>query len=389
MALGIETGESQIDFPRLKAHLQEQIRMNLNITFKPLHEATRINRNTSAFAYDVMAKNARGEEECFTAKSVVNCSWQNIEKLDRTLGVYKPDDNRVMRVKVSILVALPNELQRINTCTFSAGPYASITVLPDGTAVLTSERFTNFGYFKSGEEMPEELKKAISTLKLDRLEGREIAQHILQDCASYFDKERSDLFLQAEVKELRVGYVKMIGMPNVYTPQAIWQVNSCIHSREADGVEVREPGYIANSAMKMTYAAKNARLIVDELLPNHFVQIGKMQELVAGAKGRLFDKNSQLKEQEKTIDEHVYCDIRSKIVSIITSGDFRKDPTRCIRVLTDNIAADDKFAPIGNMAESITRSPVKRCVFFVRRPQSAPGHLGGHTSSASKPKTIK
>ena len=364
VALGIETGESQIDFPRLKAHLQQQIQMNPNITFKPLHEAIRIKRNPSAFAYDVTVKNARGEEECFTSESVVNCSWQNIEKLDRTLGVYKSDDNRVMRVKVSILVALPKELQKINTCTFSAGPYASITVLPDGTAVLTSERYTNFGYFKSGEDMPEELKKAISNLKLDRQEGQEIARHILQDCASYFDKKQRDLFLQTEIKELRIGYVKMIGMPNVYTPQAIWQVNSCIHSREADGVEVREPGYIANSAMKMTYAAKNAMIIADDLLPNHFVQMGKMQELVEGAKARLFDKNPQLKEHGKAIDEHLYCDIRPKLVNIVSSNDFSKDPSRCIRLLTDQIAKDEKFAPIDSMEASITRSPMWRYRFF-------------------------
>ena len=102
VALGIETAESQIDIDKLQTYVQQQIEGNPNITFMPSQEVLRIARDPSALGYLVTTKNDAGEEETFKTRAIVNCAWQNIETLNNTLGLPKPDDERVVRIKVSV-----------------------------------------------------------------------------------------------------------------------------------------------------------------------------------------------------------------------------------------------------------------------------------------------
>lgn len=333
VALGIETAESQIDMDKLQADVQHQIEINPNITFMPSQEVSHIARDPSSLGYLVTTKNEKGEEQTFKTRTIVNCAWQNIETLNKTLGLSMPDDERVVRVKLSVLIELPESLRNMNTCIFSSGPYASITVWPDGTAVLTSERTTNAGFFKAGVPIPEPIKELLANMTLDKAEGQGVAQKMLFECASYLSEEVRAEFLASSIKELRVGFVKIMG---AYTKQSIYQANSCIHARLDDGVEEFETGFIANAAMKMTYAANNAT-IVSEILPKHLAQLDKMDQLITQTKDSLYRVYPYLLPLSATIDLFLYTINRSLIEEKISSLAYEQDAEKCINELIEMI----------------------------------------------------
>lgn len=329
VALGIETAESQIDIDKLQGYVQQQIEEHSNITFMPSQEVTHIARDPSALGYLVTTKNAEGKKQTFKTRTIVNCAWQNIEILNKTLGLSMPDDERVVRIKVSVLVELSASLRNINTCIFSSGPYASITVLPNGTAVLTSERWTNAGSFKAGIAMPGPISELLDNMTLNTAVGQHVAQQIVLDCASYLSEEARAEFQTLPIKELRVGFVKIKGP---YTQQSIYQANSCVHSRLEDGVEEFEAGFIANGAMKMTYAASNAT-IVSEMLDRHLAILNKMDELIVRIKERLYFNCPYLQPLSAVVDLMVFLSCRSLIEEKVSSLAYERDAEKCIKEL--------------------------------------------------------
>lgn len=258
VCLGFETGESQIDIDKLKNYLQQKIVNNPNIEFIPNSEVTAISPTIENFGYAVTVKTLDHAKKTYKAKGIVNCTWHNIEALD----VIPPDSNGINRIKLSIKVALPDALKKLNTCIFSLGPYCSITVLPDGHAILTSERVTNVGSFAQGVEPSSEIKALLNgELELSTAKGRALAEQILNDCADYFIPEIADLFKQSIIKETHVGIVKMVDVQKSYDKSSIYTKDSSIHARRFDGVQHRSLCYVANAAMKMSYAAANAKKV--------------------------------------------------------------------------------------------------------------------------------
>ena len=225
--MGIETGESQINIDELKAHLQNEIENQQNITFKPFSEVIKISPSTDYLGYNINYKNSF-QTNTITSSMLVNCTWQNIEKLDRTIGVNIPDDNQVNRIKLSVLVELPNTLRNFHTLICSSGPFISITVLPDGCAILTSERITNVDFYHANDDfLPEELQQKIDIeLKINHQVGLDIAMQILCDCASEMNESVKKLFMKSIIKDLRVGYVKMMKIETKYDNDDIYKKES-------------------------------------------------------------------------------------------------------------------------------------------------------------------
>src|SRR5579862_7619385 len=151
VVLGIETGESQIDIHRLRERLTQEIKNNPMITFVPRAKVFNLAHLPDELGYAVSVTRD-GQKYTWYVPAIINCAWQNIENLSKQLGFYTPDENRVIRVKVCILVKLPEALQKINTCIFSIGPFVSITNLGNGHAVLASEATTNVGFYKAGSD---------------------------------------------------------------------------------------------------------------------------------------------------------------------------------------------------------------------------------------------
>ena len=340
VTLGIETAESQIDIYRLKAHLQQRIESSRNITFKSSRTVTHLSHNPRQFGYIVSTRDAEGNKRNFKSTAVVNCSWQNIEALDRSLGLYVPDENRVIRIKASILIELPESLKNMNTCIFSSGPYCSMTVLPNGTAILTSERTTNVGYFKAGSsELPPDMRDLINhQLKLEHRFGHNIAEQIRSECASYLTDELGAQLCHSSILALHVGFVKLIENESKYTQESIYQAESVIHARQQDGIEVRDLGYISNSGMKMTYTAGNASVIASTL-DEHFKIIHPILELIARVKHKILTLPKAPAHHEKNLDSILSIHYRSRLKEMALSPQFSADPESCVKKLADEITA--------------------------------------------------
>lgn len=321
VAQAIETAESQIDIFKIKTSLQQQIAENPNITFLPSNQVVNITRNPEALGYCVTTISKKKEQVRHNTRQVLNCAWQNIERLDRQIGLYTPDENRVIRIKVSILIELPQSLKQINTCIFSSGPYCSITVLPDGTAVLTSERTTNVGFFKAGvDKLPDSIQDLLQNLKLETTIGQSLAQKIRSECASYLEEKSQKAFLAAPIMELRVGFVKHMGNRTEYTQDSIYQSGSAVHQRGQLGVEIKEIGYVAFSGMKMSYAESGATMIAKEFaLQAKTLQL--IDQLIQKTKIRLTNLSYSL---ARDIAPLLYITYRNELEEIVLSQDFIK-----------------------------------------------------------------
>lgn len=335
VALGIETAESQIDINKLQAYVQKRIQETPNIIFMPSQEVVRLAHDPQALGYLVTSKNKAGGEQTLKTTAIVNCAWQNIETLNQTLGFFKkPEDNRVVRIKASVLIQLPESLQSINTCIFSSGPYASITVLSDGTAVLTSERWTNVGSFMAGADTTSgPTHDLLTNMTLKTRQGQDLAKNIVLDCASYLKGEARDCFLTSSINELRVGFVKITGP---YTQQSIYEANSCVHARLDDGVTEVAAGFIEDASMKMTYAASNATR-VSLLLPQHVETLDKMATLIQQVKDGLYLTYPHLKALGRITDFLLYTKYRNLIEENVRSLDFERDTEQCVQNLVEKI----------------------------------------------------
>lgn len=338
VVMGIETAESQIDIHPLKYHLNKLIYENPHITFLPSTRVTHIAYRPDAIGYTVTSVNVEGNEQTHYTKSVVNCAWQNIETLDRKLGVYVPDEHRVIRIKASILIKLPESLKNINTCIFSSGPYCSITRLSAGKAVLTSERITNIGYYNAGQESPpENIQKLLrEELKLNHPKGKEIAQQILKDCAAYLRQGERVLLQNASIEALHVGYVKLMNINNQYSQDALYTPVSVIHSRQNDGVEHKELGYIANSGMKMTYTAGNAHKI-SSIIDEDFRLMALLKELIPLVKKQL--PENLLHKYQKIVDPILHFTFRDRMIELSRElkDTDKKEKTRVAALLTTEV----------------------------------------------------
>jgi len=261
VAAAFETAESQIDIERLREDLEKEIADNPNITFLPNTKVTNIARTPDSIGVEVSTVSNK-KKQSFRSRAIVNCAWQNIEKLDKTSGNFVPDEKKVNRVKVSVLVELPDELKNLNTCIFSLGPFYSITVLPGGQAILTSERFTNVDFYQQGSATPQQLKELLSEkITLDSLYGSNLAEKIIYDCSECFNGKTQELFKKCIPKELHVGFVKITETKKQYDSTSIYEKDSPITARSFDGVEHKSVGVVSNSAMKMTYAVGNAQKV--------------------------------------------------------------------------------------------------------------------------------
>lgn len=261
VGLAYETGESQIDLNLMRARLEEQMladssdgKSHRNLTFSPNHTVLSMHPLSDSFGYLLRVRdNGTGRVKAIRAKGIVNCAWQNIEKLGRDLGFYVPD-GRLIRVKVSLRVRLPESLRDMNTCIFAVGPHCSITNQGDGTAIVTYEPVTNAGSYEPGFlDRDSSLAHLVGQqLYPDRGVGQQLTRDILRGAAYYVPE-----LTQAVTEQVKLGYVKMFKNPGENS--SIYSKDSAIHRRTEDGIEDQggEP-YLVNSGMKMTYTQSNA-----------------------------------------------------------------------------------------------------------------------------------
>src|SRR5205085_10240349 len=72
------------------------------------------------------------------AENIINCTWENIEKLNQSLGFVMKPNSRTNRTKVMIEIALPPDFETkehpLPSMFFCFGAHASFTNRGNGTA---------------------------------------------------------------------------------------------------------------------------------------------------------------------------------------------------------------------------------------------------------------
>jgi len=208
-----ETAESQLDIDKLRRQLMEEQEPHRKSGRLKEHfqtEVTGIKRRKNIPGYVVQVKHLDDLIE-YDVDGVVNCTWQNIEKVTRELAL-PPLDNRVtyIRPKVFLTIQLPDIFKNVHTTTFCVGPFAGINNYGDGTGTLTYEIVTGVGEYKAEDAPPESIEKMMNgDISPFSPEGNKIVEGILQGCAKYLEPgPYRDALLQAIVLEVNIGYVR-------------------------------------------------------------------------------------------------------------------------------------------------------------------------------------
>jgi len=311
--LGIEIGESQIDFEKLKLYLKNKLQSLDNLTLLTNNEVQSVNFADKSLYYNLGIKDHKtGTKHNVLTEGVINCAWQNIEKLNKQLGFYQ--EAKIIRVKASILVKLPRELQETNTCIFFAEPYCSFTNLGDGTAIVTYEPVTNVGAYMAGSELKnfesdsDKLQKALSAdLNTKSGFGKELSEGMLNGA-----KEFIPLLATANILDIRVGHVKIIFNDNLESCSTTSK-KSIIHQRREKGIEEFSLCYLSHSGMTVAYTLRAAKQLV-EVMRIHFLLkerlTARLEKIKEELKGELLDDDKNNFEK-MPIDSILYFNIKN------------------------------------------------------------------------------
>lgn len=283
VVLGIETPECQIEFEKFRNYftgifLQHQDRLSCfyGYTVVQINPADFIGYVVQTKCFD--EESGKWQVKDIWTKSIINCTWQNIDVIDRSLN-YTDHTPCTIRAKALVRASVPPSLSQMNTCIFFSGPHVSITRVPDeknqpNDMIVTYEPVTNIGHYHS--ELPthliedQNLRMLVNFSPLNTsLKEREtlkskIGQEILSGASEYVPALKN-----AIIKEVSIGFVKMLtdtGLGNEY----LYEKNSPIHQRREEGIQVRDLCYISFSGMKMTYTFRTAQTVV-EILKQHIV----------------------------------------------------------------------------------------------------------------------
>eukprot|EP01132_Coremiostelium_polycephalum_P001989 gene1989-2449_t len=242
MTVGFETMESQISVDRFKNYISKKLLSNSNITFLANTIVKKISvLENDSVGYSVKTNNVNNNQQQFYyGHSIVNCSWNDIERLDRSASLLSDqiDDNIVNRIKLSLFIQVPDSFKFMKTTTFISGPYSHMSVFEDGTAILVGQVSCNVGYFNSKQD--DQSKRFRSKYSLDSDEGKKLAQEILNECAGYYREDLKQDLLNSKILELRVGLVK-VNQDN-YEYSSIYKSDGGFHTRTFDGIERRRIG---------------------------------------------------------------------------------------------------------------------------------------------------
>jgi|GEM_PF-2444272 len=237
----IETKEHLLDWEKFEIKLRTELLQYQNIGIETNFEVTDVTRLPSG---KFVLSNS--SEQQLSSDYVVNCSWQNIEKLDSKLGLAHDDQKMTSRLKLLTEVELPPELKKKPSMFFCVGPHAMFSNLGNGIGRITFAPITNFGTTVESE-MPEPwqhwLKSGLNEEETSRY-GREIIAGVSQYIPA---------MANAKVIKVIPGIVKSRGDVELSNP------DSDFHKRDYSGVAERLEGWIDNAAMKLFYCLGNAK----------------------------------------------------------------------------------------------------------------------------------
>lgn len=247
VAFAIQTKERLLDWNKFSLRLKDEISKFPNIHIK-------VGSGIRDISMTEMGNFILDNHE---VDYVVNCTWQNIESVNKKLGIgsahFKKDNPNhaiTSRLKLLVEVGLPDNLKDKHSMFFCVGPHAMFSNLGDGIGRITYAPVTNFGS-TTESEMPDHFKRWLN-VGLDKEETRMYGQAIINGVADYIPAMKD-----AKLSRVIAGIVKNIGSVE------ITDKDSPFHKRDYSGVEEQQIGWIDNAAMKLFYCLGNAKEVKD------------------------------------------------------------------------------------------------------------------------------
>ncbi|EGC29421.1 hypothetical protein DICPUDRAFT_84563 [Dictyostelium purpureum] len=258
VSLCFEYSEFILDFEKLKKSIIDQIQTSENIILKLNYNVDTIKNIQENNNYLVCS-----DKDCssFIGKSIINCSFESIEMLDKQIFSIENSNNCFLRIKCGIVIQIPDTMKEwMSSFLFGIGPFCGFLVNQDNKVVLVSERSSNIGFFSPNEPIPNDIKDSINNCNLSNKYGMDLANSILKECAEYIKEPyRSDI-LKSEILELKKGYVKIY--QENYTKKSLYNVNSGVHKR-LEEIKIRKENYYSNCSTKMTYSLDDSNTVVN------------------------------------------------------------------------------------------------------------------------------
>ncbi|KAM9961274.1 hypothetical protein ACTFIR_004112 [Dictyostelium discoideum] len=239
-----------LDYDKFKTYIIKKVLLSNNIKVKcneNINKIECINSNK----YLVTSKNGN----TYFGKSIINCSFESIEYLDKT--IFKFDDSDLWtRLKISIVVQIPDSMKDwFSNTLFAIGPFCSFCVLPNNKMIIISEKYYNLGYFKSNQPVPDDIENVINKLNLNNEYGMNLVRLGLEDVCQYFNEPYKSDILNTKVYEIKRGFIKIYEKD--FESKSLYNQNSGVHKR-LEELHFRSNNYISNCSTKMTYGVDDS-----------------------------------------------------------------------------------------------------------------------------------
>ncbi|MGL3199017.1 MULTISPECIES: FAD-dependent oxidoreductase [Curtobacterium] len=269
---GFDTREVLMDWPHVRRGLVAALAAEPRVRVVTGAEATGLELRSTGHAV-VHLRDVDGAATDLDAALVVDCTWENIDRLTASAGL-PVNDEAVNRLKALLELRLPESIAELPSTFFCIGPFAMFSNMGDGRGMVTYAPHTNVHAYPAGDGVAD-IMRALDGATPAGVQ-QELAQRIL-DGVSRFIPAMAD----AEPVGLRYGVVRTHGTATLDDRE------SDVHRRDYSGVRVEAPWLVTNAATKLIYFLRNADEVaarVAEVLPAPpgRVRTGDWAAVVAG-----------------------------------------------------------------------------------------------------------
>lgn len=248
IATAIEVKEYILDWPKFKNYILNKVAASPKIKVLTNFEVIDAVKNPKGDGYCITATNKQ-QKVIKCSPYIINSLWENIESLNKKVGLSDGNEKRTNRLKLLAEVELPNSLKNKSSMFFFKGPYGMFVNKGNGKGCFTYAHITNYKN-STDIEVPTEFKRIMKGLTKD--EEIHLASKMLEGISKFIPQMK-----YAKVENIVAGIVKSKGFSDIDDPK------SEMHKRSDSGVEVKAKGWIDNSCMKFFSCEHNAAQILE------------------------------------------------------------------------------------------------------------------------------
>ena len=256
--MGVETAEHLFDWQAFAKDMKAEILSNENIKLCEHTEVTQIERGELHEArFTLHLKNnagvAAGTTSLLHADYIVNSAWQNIERLNDTMGLPMIPGARTNRLKSLLLVKLPESLVNANSMFFCMGQHCMFSNMGNGYGMMTFGNVTNMEA-SVGLNLSDFANRLLDGNATD-IEKEHISRTMLEGVSKYIPQ-----MINATIIDVKFGIVQTAGtllLDDLKNP------HSNFHKRNYDGIREEQIGLVSNPCMKLFYFVKNGINVAD------------------------------------------------------------------------------------------------------------------------------